>query len=50
MAAGTRPSFTSERLKIAASEAMTMSQAATRPLPPPMAAPFTAAIVGMGSS
>ena len=46
MVAATRPSFTSDRMKFAASAATTMSQAAASPTPPPNASPCTRPITG----
>jgi len=48
MQAGTRPSLTSLNEKIAFSDAITISQTAARPHPPPIAGPLTRAIVGRG--
>ena len=48
MTAGISPSRTSDRLKLAASDAIAMSQQATSPTPPPNAAPWTRATVGLG--
>ncbi len=50
MVAGIRPSLTSEKAKRAPSTATAMSQAATMPAPPPMAAPSTRATVSAGTS
>ncbi len=47
MTAGTSPSFTSEKANVALLDAMTTSQAAKRPVPPPRAAPWTAATTGL---
>mmetsp|Transcript_114194 Transcript_114194/g.368945 ORF Transcript_114194/g.368945 Transcript_114194/m.368945 type:complete len:255 (+) Transcript_114194:186-950(+) len=46
--AGMTPSFTSESVACAVRTATTMSQAATRPTPPPMAEPFMQQIVNCG--
>src|SRR4051794_9760056 len=48
MTAGISPSRTSDRLKLAASDAIAMLQQATNPTPPPNAAPWTRATVGLG--
>ena len=48
--AGIRPRRTSVVPKVACALATTMSQQATRPVPPPSAAPLTRATVGLGSS
>ena len=48
--AGSRPSLLSVRPNFASGTPMAMSQQATRPTPPPKAAPCTRAIVGLGSS
>src|ERR1035437_11158396 len=50
MVEGMGPSRTSEAAKTAALVAIAMSQAATRPRPPPIAAPLTRAMVGLGDS
>ncbi len=47
--AGISPRRTSERANIAVSAATAISQQATRPTPPPIAAPLTRAMVGWGS-
>ena len=48
--AGMRPSLLSLNAKVASTAAIAMSQQATRPTPPPNAAPCTRATVGFGSS
>ena len=50
MVAGIRPSLTSEKANFAPLTATAMSQAATMPAPPPMAAPSTRATVRAGTS
>ena len=50
MVAGIRPSLTSEKANFAPLTATAMSQAATMPAPPPMAAPSTMAQVRAGIS
>src|ERR1035438_8170926 len=50
MVDGIRPRRTLEAAKTAVLDAMAMSQAATRPRPPPIAAPLTIAMVVLGDS
>ena len=48
MTAGAMPSFTSLKARRALSAAMTMSQTAIKPTPPPIAVPLTRATTGQG--
>ena len=50
MTAGRIPSFTSDSPNFVCGEAMAMSQTATRPTPPPIAAPVIRPTTGNGHS